>query len=383
MLLIRDYNQGDVLLAHNASDITLSCLDSSKIKMNIQYGSTEISSFLKPLAGSISIPLSDILKSLGCNVSFSNLTPVYGEKFSIPEVIIRFTDPDTDETVTWRKFVLGGGVDSGADVIEILNDQWLTWRPQESVTSKTATEYLHCILPVEYNARTVSRADVYIDVYTVLSGRHTIQYRSLEPEDVPILASINASYSGLIRHESLADIIADDIVAYDFYVDFHCSTDGVVSVFHKAIKPQRFILRRLTGDTRYFLFRNSFGVFEGISATGGITRKLQGEVSTFVGSGGEEGIVDNGAITSYEINTGFISSERQLTLWTDFLKSSDHYLVRNDFIPRKIIIESPDIQFLMKTVDSLTFEFRMASKESGHHYQNKLLDYYDYDTAEL
>lgn len=377
---INDTNQGDLLLSRNISDIRIDCPGSSRLNVRFYYGATVwIPSQLIPIDGVLDIPLRDILNSIKPLPDWRS--PIGASvRIALPSFAVDITDPDTEERVIWQKTILHGGIDM-QDPQDILAHRWLTWRPQESVTHPASIELLHCVKHPEYNGSKTGSLNVFIDVYTELSGRHTVWYASAIDMVQPYIVQVNASYAQIIKNEEIADLVADKIVAYDIYADTEIiNSDNSISRVKEVISRQRFIVRPTPDNHIDFLFRNTFGVFEGITARGSETRILQAEISSFI-SNLQENILSNDAVCTREVNTGYITSERSLALWEDFLSSTEHYVIRKDGGIEKIIIDNPDTKFTLKQLDSLTFSFHMASQPKGRFYEYQDLEYFDYDQA--
>ncbi len=381
MLQIQTNNKGPVLLTRNAEDIILSCPDSTRIETAIQYGDMSFSTTLIPSEGLLRLRLEEMLKSLGCQVVFSDLSGIDGKQMDVPTVSISFTDPDSEESVTWESPVIEGGVDS-PNPETILLSQWLTWRPQICKIQDNANVYLYCMVPTQYQEIKVTSVNVYIDVYTISSGLiRSIPYMTVGADDHPSILAINASYSQILKNVAISKLSDDGIVAFDVYATVRGEYLGV-RLEKEATAKQRFILQRRSSDSVEFLFRNSFGVFDDIRSSGRVARKLSGKVTSFISSS-KEFIQNNAADYTYEVDTGYIDTDRQLAQWEDFLKSSEHYITLPDGGIRKIIIEDPDTDSTRHQLGTVTFSFRMADKWKGRLFSNTELDYFDYDTAEL
>lgn len=378
---INDTNQGDFLLSRNISDIRIDCPDSSRLNVELHYGNiTSVASQLIPVDGVLDIPLRDILNSVKPLPDWRSPIGAPVRRVELPSFAVEITDPDTEERIVWQKIIMHGGIDQ-QNPQEFLEHRWLTWRPQESVTHPGSIELLHCVKNPKYNGSDTGSLNVFIDVYTELSGKHTIWYASAINLAQPYIVQVNASYSEIIKNEEVAELVADKIVAYDVYANAEIILpDNSISRVNEIIARQRFIVHPTPDNHIGFLFRNTFGVFEGIAARGSETRMLQAEISSFIANM-EENILSNDAICTREVNTGYITSERSLALWEDFLSSTEHYVIRKDGGIEKIIIDNPDTKFQLKQLDSLTFSFHMAIQPKGRFYEYQELEYFDYDQA--
>lgn len=373
-------NQGSILLSRNVHDIRLSCPDSSKLDVTVRYGlDKSITTRLIPLDGILDIPLRDILRSIRCIPEQQIIGP-RSSSLTLPHFAIDVTDPDSEERIVWTAEILDGGVDS--QDASILDTQWMTWRPQVSATFTQSLEFLNCILAPSYNGNTANSMDIYVDVFTAVSGKHTVKYASHLASPRVTILSVNVSYSEIVKHNEIAPLVDDNILAYDVYARAIIEDADGNTVSLDQIRKQRFIVKPNPSGLISFLFRNTIGVLEGISSTGESVRKVSSEIASFI-SGMTESILTNEASRSYEINTGFIDSERALTLWEDFLSSTEHYYVRPNGGIQKIIIDNPDTKATLRKLNSLSFSFRFAERLKGHFYENRELDYFDYDTAEL
>lgn len=382
MLEIQTNNQVPILMTRNAEDIVLLCPDSTTIEMRIESGAFSVSTELIPADGQLNIPLADILNSLECRIGFCDLNGSYGKIIDIPSVSISFTDPATGESVNWNRPVLQGGIDN-QDPDTVLYSQWMTWRPQVGKLSEKAVSLLYCMIPKEIDNFRTDSLRVYTDIYTERSGKHSVLYADFPSSQLTSVVAVNTSFQQIASHPAISGLVDDDILAYDVYAALSGFYQDLNVIGEKrSTVKQRFVLSPTSSRSIGFLFRNSMGVFDDIHSSGSVKRKLNGEVTSFVASG-KESIQHNAADYSYEVDTGYISSARQLAQWEDFLRSSEHYMVLDNGSISKIIIENPDTDFQLKKLGSITFSFRMAERWKGHYFKNQELDYFDYDATEL
>lgn len=127
--------------------------------------------------------------------------------------------------------------------------------------------------------------------------------------------------------------------------------------------PQEFYLLPSRRHCSY-LFRNCYGFFDTIHATGPKSLSSDGEVSTFI-NGGLESELDNSARLYFEQGTGYIATKDEASFWMDFMRSSERYVIENG-TAKKIIIDEGDAKTTIEELSSFKFKWHYADRNNDY-----------------
>lgn len=256
------------------------------------------------------------------------------------------------------------------DETDFFQHNFLTWRPQvDNVVPgiKQQLSFVICSPDVEgSNFTPLSTArKIYAKVY----------FRSLLPKEVKVgsfnedntIYRIDCSYNTI---RGLVDDVDDEITAYDI---FGAEDEMLSSVI--PIKTQRFVVKHQGDFSAHFFFQNSLGGFDTIMATGCLKEIGQGDLFTSFARGVETE-VSNDYVRTWEVNTGYISTMQEESLWREFLQSTNRYVLFTDGSYRRIVVEEYKAERTKLELGSFTFTYHYAEKEKGYYFEKQDLDEY-------
>ncbi len=359
------------IFTKNLGDISLETSLETEITVELSglSGKTpeSFSFFLMPTDGKITIRTSEIARQLltlhETTVEVTVPEQIYDwdlEKCDFPT--LKLTAHNASGDAEWSTKVIAGGYGKReiGDETEFLTHNFLTWRPQISMTYPGLKEQLSFVNLKDrwrglrlrmYFSKEFPSDELIIRGYG--EGFYRIDVS-------PAAVSARAAYSG----------IDDVLTAYDVYGVAELGT-----VEHTAWNTpfaQRFVIGRRDLRHTSFFFQNSLGGFDTVTAKGIRTSLPEGETVSFT-NGRTEKMLETGFSESWEVNTGYIRTRQEKALWDEFLMSTNKYLLLPDGSHRRIVVDEFDAKYTYLELSSYTFTYRLATAETGHSFIRKIL----------
>lgn len=251
-----------------------------------------------------------------------------------------------EEEEIWSQSVIGGKCD-GIDEEMLMNGKaWWTRSSQTRHTFKHGTEKL---------ALYVKAGEIF-SIYLTVYGRVSSPQKFVKSEIVNTssqvkafdkIVEIDCSYPGVLELAREKGF-SDEIIAYDVFID------GLEEY------TQRFIVKE-DSTVKEFRFRNHLGVYDYLYASGEFTLKHDTETRTFVNSGVETELLNDGN-HSFESNTGYIDSAEKAEMWFDFFASAERSVLEKDGSWRSIVVESTDNEIKQMELGSMSFKWHYSEK---------------------
>ena len=346
------------LFSRNMNDFGIAAENTVRIVAS-KNNSEEMDFYLQPLNGTVVIRASDIAGSYSIpyDPHIEN-TSVFRQ--ILDSIAIQARD-EQDGGVNYEKTasVIFGGYDNRSltDEIEHLYHNFLTWRPQVDFVVPGIKQQLTFV--IYNNDRLASKRNRKISV--------KVYFKTILPKEFEIgtfsddmtLYRVDCSYQTI---RELAKSVDDEIVAYDIF-----GAKSGTLLTSCAIRPQRFIVKESSLSHSYFFFQNTLGGFDTIVATGELKESSKGEVYTISTLQGEVE-VENTHIRSWEVNTGYISTSQEESVWREFLQSTNRYVLFRDGSYRQIVVEEYKAERTKLELGSFTFKYHYADEEKGLYY---------------
>lgn len=349
------------IFSRNVSDIIVDVDSAISCPITISADGITTSFILYPSNDKVCIHTSDILENFNTEYDPLLYTDFKVHSMTLKPVTISVGEPDNKQEFLAN--TIFGGYDNLilANEHEFVKHNFLTNRPQVSYTYSGVKERLVFAI---YNKGpepnvsypTSSKRNIYIRVYFKESPSIQIEWGTIETDIT--LNIIDCSLNTIAN--SIHNICTDDIVAYDVYGEEQDSD----SVY---IYPQRFIVRPNSNSLTHFLFQNTLGGFDSITASGTVVNYANGEIKTSKVRR-QETETSNRFTKSYEVNTGYIVSSQEENLWHEFLRSTNRYIQLNNGSYRKIIIEEYKAEHTKMNADYFTFKFHYAEETYGEYF---------------
>ena len=253
---------------------------------------------------------------------------------------------------------------------DFLQHNFLTWRPQvDNVVRGIKQQLSFVICPPNIEGSNYAPAPTTRKIYA------KVYFRSLLPKEVEVgsfnedntIYRIDCSYNTI---RGLVDDVDDEITAYDIFGAEEKRLSSVI-----PIKTQRFVVKHQSDFSAHFFFQNSLGGFDTIMATGCLKEIGQGDLFTSFARG-VEAEVSNDYVRTWEVNTGYISTLQEESLWREFLQSTNRYVLFTDGSYRRIVVEEYKAERTKLELGSFTFTYHYAEKEKGYYFEKQDLDEY-------
>lgn len=354
MFFIDEYRGAPFLFSGNVSDLTLIGIDKSDIAgyptvsflltvSHIVPGKPAIKSFQTsfdlPIGSNpgIRLNLKEILRSLD-----SYFSPDVNGLLKRVQIEASYKE----DSVIWSQKVIGGKCDEIDEEALMNGKAWWTRSSQTRYTFKHGTENLAIYV----------KAGEIFSIYLTVYGRVSSPSKILKDEIANTASHLNAvdrifeidcSYPGVLELAREKGF-SDEIIAYDVFI------------YGLEEYAQRFIVKE-DSTVREFRFRNHLGVYDYLYASGEFTLKHDTETRTFVNSGIETELLNNGN-HSFESNTGYIDSAEQAEMWFDFFASAERSVLEKDGSWRSIVVESTDNEIKQMELGSMSFKWHYSEE---------------------
>ncbi len=360
------------IFTENLGDISLKTSLETEITVELSgvpgRAVERFSFFLMPTDGIITIRTSEIARRLltryETTVEVIVPNPIYEwgiESLDLPT--LKLTAHNASGDAEWSTKVTAGGYGEKEieNETEFLTHNFLTWRPQISMTYPGLKEQLTFINPTAEAFRAL-RLRMYFgkelptDVTIVRSSGIGLHRIDVSPAAISALAVYNG--------------IDDVLTAYDLY-GIADEAPGANATWDMPF-AQRFVIGRRDLRHTSFFFQNSLGGFDTVTAKGIRTSLPDGETVSFT-NGRTEKMLETGFSESWEVNTGYIRTRQEKALWDEFLMSINKYLLLPDGSHRRIVVDEFDAKYTYLELSSYTFTYRLATAETGHSFIRKIL----------
>ncbi len=237
---------------------------------------------------------------------------------------------------------------------------WLTWRDQISAT------YFGCRERLTFLAG--------LDLLGWKSGSYTVAVKIYTPSGIvqATLASgtIPSQVSYISVDASPASVLAvgevSSLLAYDLSFSFSgTAADDTASTVESY--PLRLVLGAADPRAKEFIYINSLGVEDRVTACGIRKDGLEGGSSKFV-NGGVEREHGNEAQEQFEVYSGHLATARSVEQWMEFLKSSERHLYNAGL--KGIVIDEYDTDAPEGELSSVSFTYRLSERIRGFHHDD-------------
>lgn len=223
---------------------------------------------------------------------------------------------------------------------------WWTRKPQQNETYRHGIEQLSIF--VDYTKE--EGVTVYANLYFRLDSPKKILLLHLKDSgndsQMPAeICVVNCAYDD-VKGLAIEDGYTDEIVAYDIFVEGH------------EDRAQRFVVKE-DRSVKEFIFRNHLGVYDFVYAFGEMNVTHNTETKTFVNSGIEKELLNDGN-HSFESNTGYIDSAEKAEMWFDFFASAERSVLEEDGSWRSIVVESTDNEIKQMELGSMSFKWHYS-----------------------
>lgn len=351
----RNVISGPIFCA-DAPDVVIETADAAGINVRLSISGFVWQFALSPVAEQsgymATIKTRDILEALIEPSSIGS-----GGVSGVPVVEIS-AGADTESSISMSFQALYGSA-AGKTPADMAR-HWLTWRDQISAT------YFGCRERLTFFAG--------LDLLGWKSGSYTVAVKIYTPSGIvqATLASgtIPAQVSYISVDASPASVLAvgevSSLLAYDlsFSLSGTAADDTAATV---ESYPLRLVLGAADPRAKEFIYINSLGVEDRVTACGIRKDGLEGGSSKFV-NGGVEREHGNEAQEQFEVYSGHLATARSVEQWMEFLKSSERHLYNAGL--KGIVIDEYDTEAPEGELSSVSFTYRLSERIRGFHHDD-------------
>lgn len=359
----RNVISGPIFCA-DAPDVVIETADAAGIDVRLSISGFVWQFALSPVAEQsgyvATIKTRDILEALIEPSSIGS-----GGVSGVPVVEIS-AGADTESSISMSFLALYGSA-AGKTPADMAR-HWLTWRDQISAT------YFGCRERLTFLAG--------LDLLGWKSGSYTVAVKIYTPSGIvqATLASgtIPSQVSYISVDASPASVLAvgevSSLLAYDLSFSFSgTAADDTASTVESY--PLRLVLGAADPRAKEFIYINSLGVEDRVTACGIRKDGLEGGSSKFV-NGGVEREHGNEAQEQFEVYSGHLATARSVEQWMEFLKSSERHLYNAGL--KGIVIDEYDTEAPEGELSSVSFTYRLSERIRGfHHDDSESIGEYD------
>lgn len=359
----RNVISGPIFCA-DAPDVVIETADAADIDVRLSISGFVWQFALSPVAEQsgyvVTIKTRDILEALIEPSSIGS-----GGVSGVPVVEIS-AGADTESSISMSFQALYGSA-AGKTPADMAR-HWLTWRDQISAT------YFGCRERLTFLAG--------LDLLGWKSGSYTVAVKIYTPSGIvqATLASgtIPSQVSYISVDASPASVLAvgevSSLLAYDLSFSFSgTAADDTASTVESY--PLRLVLGAADPRAKEFIYINSLGVEDRVTACGIRKDGLEGGSSKFV-NGGVEREHGNEAQEQFEVYSGHLATARSVEQWMEFLKSSERYLSSGGL--KGIVIDDYNTEVQEGELCSVSFTYRLSERIKGfHHDDSESIGEYD------
>ena len=345
------YSSGEIVFSASAGDLVVTDAGSDAVSIGVYVNSVLQTEFqVVPMGGKITLRLSDILEA--CGVGRKAAFSETGRVWTVPVVKIAVG------TLSWSHPVIFGRKSSDRNIVRY---DFLTRRSGRCRTFADGLELVASLWSAELGALGSSlMAEIRFAVRPPVTVTLSSPAGPLRPSG-KLAALICCSYSDILTAAENAGCADETITGWSVWVKTVTLDSSGVLVTTEGAR-QDFSLK--TGAHHTYLFRNIYGFFDTIYATGSMVVSSDGEVATFI-NGGVESELNNAAVRYVEQNTGYISSGADARFWIDFIRSSERYVLE-DGEARRIIVDESDAKVTEGELSSFKFKWHYADRNNDY-----------------
>ena len=237
---------------------------------------------------------------------------------------------------------------------------WLTWRDQISTTYFGCRERLTFFAGLDLLGWKSGSYTVAVKIYTPSGIVQATLASGTIPSQVSYI-SVDASPASVLAVGEVSSLLAYDL---SFSLSGTAADDTAATV---ESYPLRLVLGAADPRAKEFIYINSLGVEDRVTACGIRKDGLEGGSSKFV-NGGVEREHGNDAQEQFEVYSGHLATARSVEQWMEFLKSSERHLYNAGL--KGIVIDEYDTEAPEGELSSVSFTYRLSERIRGFHHDD-------------
>lgn len=237
---------------------------------------------------------------------------------------------------------------------------WLTWREQISTTYFGCRERLTFFTGLDLLGWKSGSYTVAVKIYTPSGIVQATLASGTIPSQVSYI-SVDASPASVLAVGEVSSLLAYDL---SFSLSGTAADDTAATV---ESYPLRLVLGAADPRAKEFIYINSLGVEDRVTACGIRKDGLEGGSSKFV-NGGVEREHGNEAQEQFEVYSGHLATARSVEQWMEFLKSSERHLYNAGL--KGIVIDEYDTEAPEGELSSVSFTYRLSERIRGFHHDD-------------
>lgn len=237
---------------------------------------------------------------------------------------------------------------------------WLTWRDQISTTYFGCRERLTFLAGLDLLGWKSGSYAVAVKIYTPSGIVQATLASGTIPSQVSYI-SVDASPASVLAVGEVSSLLAYDL---SFSLSGTAADDTAATV---VSYPLRLVLGAADPRAKEFIYINSLGVEDRVTACGIRKDGLEGGSSKFV-NGGVEREHGNEAQEQFEVYSGHLATARSVEQWMEFLKSSERHLYNAGL--KGIVIDEYDTEAPEGELSSVSFTYRLSERIRGFHHDD-------------
>lgn len=171
----------------------------------------------------------------------------------------------------------------------------------------------------------------------------------------------------------------EDVILFDDYPGGIRAIDLAIG----GIGKLRYLVLKDDARIQSFRFRNTFGILEVIHASGLASVDFGGAEYATSTTQGAETETGNDFREKLTTDSGFIGSREFVSLWGDFFRSTEHYILRDGEWSKIIIDEVSEGESTVGKIASFTFSWHLAEQPTGRVIDYGALEPYQYEVPEF
>lgn len=359
----RNVISGPIFCA-DAPDVVIETADAAGIDVRLSISGFVWQFALSPVAEQsgyvATIKTRDILEALIEPSSIGS-----GGVSGVPVVEIS-AGADTESSISMSFLALYGSA-AGKTPADMAR-HWLTWRDQISATYFGCRERLTFFAGLDLLGWKSGSYTVAVKIYTPSGIAQATLASGTIPSQVSYI-SVDASPASVLAVGEVSNLLAYDL---SFSLSGTAADDTAATV---ESYPLRLVLGAADPRAKEFIYINSLGVEDRVTACGIRKDGLEGGSSKFV-NGGVEREHGNEAQEQFEVYSGHLATARSVEQWMEFLKSSERYLSSGGL--KGIVIDDYNTEVQEGELCSVSFTYRLSERIKGfHHDDSESIGEYD------
>lgn len=359
----RNVISGPIFCA-DAPDVVIETADAADIDVRLSISGFVWQFALSPVAEQsgyvVTIKTRDILEALIEPSSIGS-----GGVSGVPVVEIS-AGADTESSISMSFQALYGSA-AGKTPADMAR-HWLTWRDQISTTYFGCRERLTFFAGLDLLGWKSGSYTVAVKIYTPSGIVQATLASGTIPSQVSYI-SVDASPASVLAVGEVSSLLAYDL-SFSFSGTAADDTAATVESY-----PLRLVLGAADPRAKEFIYINSLGVEDRVTACGIRKDGLEGGSSKFV-NGGVEREHGNEAQEQFEVYSGHLATARSVEQWMEFLKSSERYLSSGGL--KGIVIDDYNTEVQEGELCSVSFTYRLSERIKGfHHDDSESIGEYD------